>query len=238
MLAPSSHYIITRLLAAWFLYFTAVVTATPVSSFDHGKLRIERPKSDLGSRSGGIAITPSARNMALSKRHDGQSGTQIIYSQSSTEPAATPRSLDRRRGLPQIAGMMYHYLEVNAIDPLVSEFRTIMNDLDTAFENYVRKLESIEADHPPQSHLSLHYGALNLDLECGNPMNLDIVKAVVRLLTYHVHVFGRVCFYRLLFYWGYASAILVAFGALPMLAASQRQQAITGWEMDGRIAAF
>ena len=124
--------------------------------------------------------------------------------------------------------MMYHYLEVKVIDPLVADFQAMMDDLDTAFENYLHILNSIEADHPPLFHLSLHYGALNLDIECGNPMNLVIVKEIVKLLTYTVHVLGRACFFRLLFYWGYASAIWVAFGVLPMWAARQRQQSITG----------
>ena len=139
-----------------------------------------------------------------------------------------PRSLDHRRGLRQIAGMMYHYLEVNAFDPIVTEFQAMMDDLDTAFEEYLQILNSIEADHPPLFHLSLHYGALNLDIESENPMNLDIVKEIVKLLTYTVLVFGRACFFRLLFYWGYASAIWVAFGVLPMWAARQRHQVITG----------
>ena len=224
---PSSHGIIARLLTVWVFYCITVATATPVSSFDRGKPWIERPRSDLGSGSDGIATAPSAGSRALSKRHGGQSGAPIESSRSPIEPA-TPRSLHLRRALPQIAGMMYRYLEVNAIEPLVSEFQSMMDDLDTAFENYLRTLDSIEADHPPLFHLSLHYGALNLDLECKNPMNLEIVKEIVKFLTYTVHVFGRACFFRLLFYWGYASAIVVAFGALPMLAPAQRQQAIIG----------
>lgn len=138
-------------------------------SFDHGQSlviprnRFEPPKSVHDAGPHGIATISSARSVALYKGHDGQSeapGSLL----SSAEPE-TPQSLDRR-GLPNIPGMTYRFLEVYAINPIISAIDTLEDDVKTAYQYYLQSLDSIKADHPPLFRLSLHYGFLNLDFEC------------------------------------------------------------------------
>ena len=99
------------------------------------------------------------------------------------------------------------------------------NDLDAAFDSYLRAIESIKADHPPLFRLSLAYGAFRLEFDCPNPLNKDAVKDSIILLTFVMKIFGAALF-RLQIWSAVAAGLVVTFGVLPRLEGSQH--AITG----------
>ena len=118
------------------------------------------------------------------------------------------------RSLLTHANFSYGFFAYNVVDMVTTPLKTMKDDLDAAFASYQRASESIHADHQPLFRLSFTLGALQLRLDCPNPMNLDTVKEAVSLATFAWKMFGAFYFRIWLWYvpWG---VVFLTLGYLP-----------------------